>query len=74
MVRTQQRVTNATEQSLQGGEGSAVAHAKGVVGERWTGQEKNRQKRWPGDFQRPAEGQWQRSQKSILVGLSWRAF
>jgi len=44
------------------------------VGERWTGQEKNRQKQWAGDLQRPAEGQWQRIQKSILVGLSWRAF
>jgi RNase P/RNase MRP subunit p29 len=74
MVGTQQRVTNATEQSLQGGEGSAVAHAKGVVGERRTGQEKNRQKRRAGDLQRPAQGQWQRIQKSILVGLIWRAF
>ena len=74
MVRTQQRVTNATEQSLKGGEFSAVAHAKGVVGERRTGQKKYRQKPGAGDLQQPAQGQWQRIQNSILVGLIWRAF
>jgi hypothetical protein len=74
MVGTQQRVPDSTEQSLQWGECSAVAHAKGMVGERRTGQKKNCQKRRAGDLQRPAQGQWQRIQKSILVGVDWRAF
>jgi hypothetical protein len=45
-----------------------------MVGERRTGQKKNRQKRRACDLQWPAQGQWQRIQKSILVGVDWRAF
>jgi len=45
-----------------------------MMGDSWTSQKKNRQKRRAGDLQGPAQGQWQRIQKSILVGLIWRAF
>ena len=73
MVRTQQRVAQATQQSLPGGQRVAVAHAEGMVGEGRAGDQQQPQETHGGLAQRPGRsqkiGQGRSSSVVVLAGV-----